>query len=120
MFHATFGKHGFTWTFRPTGLPFDRTENFEWRNNRFDQEGSESRKGYGENSFAVGSYDDRKVLGLPTAGPLKIEDVKAAFRASALKWHPDKHQGLSKEDAEKKFKHCVDAYRSLCDSFSTA
>ncbi|ERN12959.1 hypothetical protein AMTR_s00040p00015720 [Amborella trichopoda] len=48
-----------------------------------------------EDSCVVGSYSDRITLGLPSSGPLKIEDVKNAFRASALKWHPDKHQGPS-------------------------
>ncbi|PNX71554.1 heat shock protein binding [Trifolium pratense] len=43
----------------------------------------------------VGSSSDRTILGLPPTGPLNIEDVKDAFRLSALKWHPDKHQGPS-------------------------
>ncbi|PIA41124.1 hypothetical protein AQUCO_02300135v1 [Aquilegia coerulea] len=65
-------------------------------------------------SCIVGSYSDRLILGLPPTGPLKIEDVKNAFRSSAQKWHPDKHQGLSQGEAEEKFKQCVDAYKSLC------
>ncbi|KAH7554275.1 hypothetical protein JRO89_XS12G0151700 [Xanthoceras sorbifolium] len=39
---------------------------------------------------------DRQALGLSAAGPLKLEDVKNAYRACALKWHPDRHQGSSK------------------------
>ncbi|EPS64579.1 hypothetical protein M569_10202, partial [Genlisea aurea] len=65
-----------------------------------------------------GYYMDRKILGLPTAGPLYVNDVKAAFRESALKWHPDKHQGPSQGDAEEKFKKCVSAYKSLCSALS--
>ncbi|KAJ8551637.1 hypothetical protein K7X08_021652 [Anisodus acutangulus] len=63
-----------------------------------------------------GSYSERAILGLPPRGPLKIEDVKNAFRLSALKWHPDKHQGPSQAAAEEKFKSCVTAYKSLCSN----
>ncbi|KAI3451475.1 hypothetical protein Pfo_008140 [Paulownia fortunei] len=96
IFQATFGKRGFTWTFRPSGMGFDWTENYGWSYSRFNEQDGESRTGSGDESFILGTYADRKILGLPTAGPLKIEDVKAAFRLSALKWHPDKHQGSSK------------------------
>ncbi|GLT77939.1 hypothetical protein SLA2020_494920 [Shorea laevis] len=58
---------------------------------------------------------DRLALGLNASGPLKLEDVKHAYRACALKWHPDRHQGSSKAVAEEKFKLCSAAYQSLCD-----
>ncbi|KAJ6754702.1 CHAPERONE DNAJ-DOMAIN SUPERFAMILY PROTEIN [Salix purpurea] len=64
------------------------------------------------------SHSDRTVLGLPPTGPLKIEDVKNAFRLSALKWHPDKHQDASLAVAEEKFKLCVNAYKSICDALA--
>ncbi|KAK9949966.1 hypothetical protein M0R45_005473 [Rubus argutus] len=51
---------------------------------------------------------------------LKTEDVKKAFHLSALKWHPDKHQGPSQEMAAEKFKLCVNAYSSLCNALSAA
>ncbi|KAK7316980.1 hypothetical protein RJT34_00835 [Clitoria ternatea] len=66
----------------------------------------------------LGSGSDRTILGLPPTGPLKIEDVKNAFRLSALKWHPDKHQGPSQAIAEEKFKLCVNAYKTLCNALS--
>ncbi|KAJ6296971.1 hypothetical protein OIU78_022653 [Salix suchowensis] len=69
-------------------------------------------------SYSVGSHSDRTILGLPLTGPLKIEDVKNAFRLSALKWHPDKHQGASQAAAGERFKLCVDAYKSLCDALA--
>ncbi|KAL3632011.1 hypothetical protein CASFOL_024995 [Castilleja foliolosa] len=106
FFHATFGKNGFSWNFKPSGTQFD------WTNGRFNPQDGASMNGFG-------TYADRKILGLPMSGHLKIEDVKAAFRSSALKWHPDKHQGSSKANAEEKFKHCVDAYKSLCNTLST-
>ncbi|XP_031381421.1 uncharacterized protein LOC116196044 isoform X2 [Punica granatum] len=61
---------------------------------------------------------DRVALGLSTSGPLKLEDVKNAYRACALKWHPDRHQGSSKAVAEEKFKLCSAAYQSLCDKLA--
>ncbi|KAJ0089413.1 hypothetical protein Patl1_32954 [Pistacia atlantica] len=39
---------------------------------------------------------DRQALGLSAYGPLKLEQVKTAYRVCALKWHPDRHQGSSK------------------------
>ncbi|CAK9169964.1 unnamed protein product [Ilex paraguariensis] len=58
---------------------------------------------------------ERIALGLSVSGPLSLEDVKNAYRACALKWHPDRHQGSSKAIAEEKFKVCSTAYQSLCD-----
>lgn len=66
----------------------------------------------------VGSQSDRKALGLPLAGPLKLEDVKNAYRLSAKKWHPDTNQGPAQAAAQEKFKLCVDAYNSLCSALS--
>ncbi|PIN11573.1 hypothetical protein CDL12_15831 [Handroanthus impetiginosus] len=120
IFHATFGKRGFTWTFRPSEMGFDWTESASWSNNSFDERYSKSRIESDDEPFVLGTYAERKILGLPTTGPLKIEDVKAAFRLSALKWHPDKHQGSSQAEAEEKFKLCVNAYKSLCNALSTA
>ncbi|XP_047045039.1 uncharacterized protein LOC124649451 [Lolium rigidum] len=59
----------------------------------------------------------RLSLGLPASGPLKLDHIKSAFRASALKWHPDKHQGSSQPEAEEKFRHCVEAYNALAGAF---
>ncbi|KAL3028697.1 hypothetical protein AAZX31_03G127000 [Glycine max] len=61
---------------------------------------------------------DRLALGLSVSGPLKLEDVKNAYRPCALKWHPDRHQGSSKAVAEEKFELCSAAYQSLCDSLA--
>ncbi|KAK1428811.1 hypothetical protein QVD17_17651 [Tagetes erecta] len=61
---------------------------------------------------------DRIALGLSGSGPLSLEDVKNAYRACALKWHPDRHNGSSKAAAEEKFKVCSAAYQSLCDKLA--
>ncbi|CAA0813147.1 Chaperone DnaJ-domain superfamily protein, partial [Striga hermonthica] len=39
---------------------------------------------------------DGVALGLVSSGRLNVDDVKNAYRACALKWHPDRHQGSSK------------------------
>lgn len=62
---------------------------------------------------SIGSPSDRQTLGLSPYGALTIEDLKKAFRASALKWHPDRHEETTKVTAEAKFKDCGSAYKSL-------
>ncbi|XP_031475511.1 uncharacterized protein LOC116247470 [Nymphaea colorata] len=125
IFQATFGSKCYTWSFRSWGghqfqnstWGFEWRENFDWGANRtiHDSETDEDD----HETTSIGSSSDRKILGLPSTGPLKMEDVKSAFRTSALKWHPDKHQGPSQATAEEKFKLCVNAYKSLCSSLSS-
>lgn len=43
------------------------------------------------------------------------EELKTAYRKSALQWHPDKHQGEDKKKAEEKFKEINEAYQVLSD-----
>lgn len=43
-------------------------------------------------------------------------EIKSAYRKKALEWHPDRHQGSDKENAEKKFKEVNEAYQVLSDS----
>uniref|UniRef100_A0A7N0V1H1 J domain-containing protein n=1 Tax=Kalanchoe fedtschenkoi TaxID=63787 RepID=A0A7N0V1H1_KALFE len=63
---------------------------------------------------------DRVALGLSASGPLKLGEIKKAYRQCALKWHPDRHQGSSKAAAEENFKKCSAAYESLCSKMSEA
>lgn len=63
---------------------------------------------------------ERLALGLTASGPLKLAEIKSAYRTCALRWHPDRHQGTSKAMAEEKFKHCNIAYKSLCDKLTTS
>ncbi|XP_028798260.1 uncharacterized protein LOC114753713 [Neltuma alba] len=98
----------------------NRRKTRKWTNESDAESASDDESNDDIDSFRVGLLSDRTILGLPPTGPLKIEDVKNAFRLSALKWHPDKHQGPSQVMAEEKFKQCVNAYKSLCSAISTA
>lgn len=126
IFHATFGNRWYTWSFNSwTGSSQRSTPGFDWRENfhcmndgREEREAASEAGSEGE-TCGVGSHSDRAILGLPPNGPLKMKDLKNAFHLSALKWHPDKHQGPSQAAAEEKFKLCVNAYKSLCSALST-
>ncbi|KAJ0039906.1 hypothetical protein Pint_27103 [Pistacia integerrima] len=127
IFQERFRSKWYTWSYhRREDSSFQSSSSgFEWRehSNRTNQRTKNwktlSDTESDDEFCAVGSYSDRKILGLPRRGPLKIEDVKNAFRLSALKWHPDKHQGPSQAMAEEKFKLCANAYKSLCDALSS-
>src|ERR1700726_3903416 len=43
-----------------------------------------------------------------------IEEIKASYRQSALKWHPDRNP-VNKDEAEVKFRECTEAYSVLSD-----
>lgn len=57
--------------------------------------------------------DYYEVLGVPRDA--NAEAIKKAYRALALRWHPDRHQGTAKADAEAKFKAASEAYEVLSD-----
>lgn len=115
VFQAAFGGRKFYWISGDWNeLRWRTSWEFNWR----------GRKNYSENyasddeAPSIGSVSDRIALGLAPNGPLTLEDVKQAFRMSALKWHPDRNEGPSKVIAEEKFKRCGAAYKSLCNAFS--
>ncbi len=57
--------------------------------------------------------DFYEVLGV--AKNASADEIKAAYRKSALQWHPDRHQGEDKTKAELKFKEINEAYQVLSD-----
>ncbi|GMI67621.1 DNA J protein C72 [Hibiscus trionum] len=125
IFEAAFGNKWYTWsfrgdfTFRNSESGFEWREKSDWSNQRTEEQETTSEREDEDEAYAVvGSCSDREILGLPPTGRLKLEDVKKAFRLSALKWHPDKHQGSSQAVAEEKFKTCVAAYKSLCHALA--
>uniref|UniRef100_A0A5B7C5F7 J domain-containing protein n=1 Tax=Davidia involucrata TaxID=16924 RepID=A0A5B7C5F7_DAVIN len=127
IFQATFGNRCYSWSFKSWEQPsfqssttgFEWREHLNWTNSRNKEWETTSETESDDESTVVGSCSDRAILGLHPKGPLKIEDVKNAFRLSALKWHPDRHQGPSQATAEDKFKLCVNAYNSLCNELSS-
>ncbi|KAJ1290848.1 hypothetical protein BS78_02G274300 [Paspalum vaginatum] len=98
------------------------SDSFQWRNSR--RAHSKKYRNWSSETDNEDEVSDvslaRQALGLSASGPLKLEDVKSAYRACALRWHPDRHNGSSKVMAEEKFKHCSAAYKTLCDSLATA
>ncbi|KAI3996937.1 hypothetical protein MKX01_021213 [Papaver californicum] len=125
-FRSAFDRERFT--------SFSNDDYFQWRNSsgysynsksslntryRFEDD-YETYEDFSDssNSSASDLASDRLALGLRASGPLKLEDVKNAYRSCALRWHPDRHQGCSKDLAEEKFKLCGAAYQSLCDKLN--
>ncbi|XP_022748297.1 uncharacterized protein LOC111297948 [Durio zibethinus] len=92
-------------------------EYWKWRH-RFDEDSDSSTESGTSESSDQETIADRQALGLSASGPLTLEDIKNAYRACALKWHPDRHHGSSKAVAEEKFKLCNSAYQSLCDKLA--
>ncbi|KAH9321784.1 hypothetical protein KI387_016423, partial [Taxus chinensis] len=77
---------------------FSKWDKFKWQTSR----NCTGRRKYPESdasddeTLSIGSASDRTILGLAPNGPLKLDDVKQAFRQCAFKWHPDKNPGPSK------------------------
>ncbi|KAI4300685.1 hypothetical protein L6164_034033 [Bauhinia variegata] len=120
VFRSAFGGNRFFyWSFMNEGNPQWRRsarysyyeKSWNWRQRSDDEYDFSSESDNADSDLA----SHRLALGLSASGPLKHEDVKNAYRACALKWHPDRHQGSSKAMAEEKFKLCSAAYQSLCD-----
>jgi molecular chaperone DnaJ len=56
--------------------------------------------------------DFYEVLGV--ARTASVDEIKSAYRKSALKWHPDRNPE-NKQEAEHKFRECTEAYAVLSD-----
>ncbi|KAJ1432838.1 DnaJ domain containing protein [Sesbania bispinosa] len=126
IFRSAFGGNRFFyWSFineensqwRSGGFSNYR-KSWNWRHRRENEYDSSTESDSESDSSYSDLVSDRLALGLSASGPLKLEDVKIAYRACALKWHPDRHQGSSKVIGEEKFKHCSAAYQSLCDKLA--
>ncbi|XP_022158327.1 dnaJ homolog subfamily C member 7 homolog [Momordica charantia] len=125
VFRSAFGGNRFYyWSFINEENPQWRSStnysnnygrSWSWRN-RVDEDYDDSSNEYEDSEANLVTH--RLALGLTASGPLKLEDVKKAYRTCALKWHPDRHQGSSKAVAEEKFKLCSVAYQSLCDKLA--
>jgi curved DNA-binding protein CbpA len=60
--------------------------------------------------------DPYAVLGVSRSATL--EEVKAAYRREALKWHPDRHPEAERDAASARFKAVSEAYQTLSDASS--
>lgn len=117
------GGQFFYWSF------VNSNEEHRWRSSSHSHYSNSYRTSYNYRYQSEEEYDSssaselashRLALGLKSYGPLKLEDVKSAYRACALKWHPDRHQGSSKAIAEERFKLCSIAYQSICAKLAVA
>ncbi|GAV63963.1 DnaJ domain-containing protein [Cephalotus follicularis] len=124
IFRSAFGgNRHFHWSFtnedncqyrHSSGNSNTRASSWTW-SYKFDEDDDSSTE---SESLDSDMSSDRLTLGLRASGPLKLTDVKAAYRACALKWHPDRHHGCNKAIAEEKFKHCSAAYEALRDKLA--
>jgi molecular chaperone DnaJ len=57
--------------------------------------------------------DYYEILGISKTA--SIDEIKASYRKSALKWHPDRNPE-NKDEAEVKFRECTEAYSILSDA----
>ncbi|CAA0387129.1 unnamed protein product [Arabidopsis thaliana] len=99
------GSRGFSWSnTREGGTRSGRySNNFRksWGSRyRLDEEEEEEEYEYsstGVSDTEPNQESHRQTLGLSSSGPLNLEDVKIAYRACALKWHPDRHHTSTKK-----------------------
>ncbi|CAA7410671.1 unnamed protein product [Spirodela intermedia] len=118
-FRSSFGaRQGFYWSFSDkenvhcgysSGYE-NRRDSSYWR--------YKSEQDEDDTSPEVNLASERLALGLSASGPLNLAEVKEAFRACALRWHPDRHHGSSKVEAEERFKSCLAAYQSLSEKLA--
>ncbi len=64
--------------------------------------------------MAVTKRDYYEILGVDKSA--SVEDIKRAYRALAMKHHPDRVPADQKKDAEEKFKELSEAYAVLSDA----
>ncbi|XP_078148044.1 uncharacterized protein LOC144543597 [Carex rostrata] len=114
IFRSTFGGRFTYWSFDRSNSTYrnfhNRSRDWSYDSDEDEDETFDRNKTKSEMALA------KKTLGLSISGPLKLEEVKSAYRTCALRWHPDRHHGSSKVEAEEKFKNCSAAYKTLCDS----
>lgn len=48
------------------------------------------------------------------------ESLKAIYKSLAREWHPDRHQGAAREEAEQKFQEISEAFQTLSDPIKRA
>ncbi|XP_021770365.1 uncharacterized protein LOC110734508 [Chenopodium quinoa] len=122
IFQSAFSDRFFFWSFvnddysdRRNSSRYSNSGKTSWKRRQWIEDDDEYEYMSEDDTKSSDLASERIALGLSASGPLKLDDVKNAYRSCALKWHPDRHLGTSKAAAEEKFKLCTSAYQSLCD-----
>ncbi|KAL8275499.1 hypothetical protein Esti_000450 [Eimeria stiedai] len=68
-------------------------------------------------STASGASDYYSILGVPKTA--SADDIKKAYRQTALKWHPDRNP-QNREEAGRRFREASEAYQTLSDAAKRA
>lgn len=86
----------------------------EWREEAsvFEDSRAEVRSS-AEGFYPRAKCDHCATLGLKTNAFVTWDALRAALRAQALRWHPDRHVDEEKSVAEARFKRVYDAYEAL-------
>ncbi|KAL2653149.1 hypothetical protein R1flu_021277 [Riccia fluitans] len=85
----------------------------EWWRDKYGQKSeSRTRSAAGPSPLSKGQYYAALGLDVTRSPPYTEAEIKAAFRAKAMEFHPDQNQG-NEEAAEEKFRHVMEAYNAL-------
>ncbi|KAL8454815.1 hypothetical protein Emed_000066 [Eimeria media] len=68
-------------------------------------------------STASGASDYYSILGVPKTA--SADEIKKAYRQTALKWHPDRNP-QNREEAGRRFREASEAYQTLSDASKRA
>ncbi|KAL8435966.1 hypothetical protein ACSSS7_002107 [Eimeria intestinalis] len=68
-------------------------------------------------STASGASDYYSILGVPKTA--SADDIKKAYRQTALKWHPDRNP-QNRDEAGRRFREASEAYQTLSDAAKRA
>eukprot|EP01026_Neomeris_dumetosa_P028332 TRINITY_DN2294_c0_g2_i8.p1 TRINITY_DN2294_c0_g2~~TRINITY_DN2294_c0_g2_i8.p1 ORF type:complete len:315 (-),score=45.04 TRINITY_DN2294_c0_g2_i8:237-1181(-) len=81
---------------------------------KFNQQEGQQQQGQGQGGMEKSMVRYLQVLGIPSSiNKIDPTALKEAFHKHAKVWHPDRHHGKQKEEAEKKFKEVQEAYMIL-------
>ena len=92
---------------------FDEFFKDEFFADEFFTNGGVLKHGAGVAPVSRADCGDCVALGIPPGVALDTASLKGYLREKAKVWHPDRHPGETRADAEKQFKRCYSAFDSL-------